>query len=92
MSYRNIYYNSRAKKMTLFTWDKDGNPIREEYDYKPWLYVGTTGSKDAVSMFNTPLKKITFNIIDIIREYIIKTSTRMNFIFFISNYFNQSSH
>lgn len=61
MSYRNIYYNSRAKKMTLFTWDKDGNPIREEYDYKPWLYVGTTGSKDAVSMFNTPLKKITFN-------------------------------
>lgn len=61
MSYRNIYYNSRAKKMTLFTWDKNGNPIREEYDYKPWLYVGTTGSKDAVSMFNTPLKKITFN-------------------------------
>lgn len=61
MSYRNIYYNNRAKKMTLFTWDKDGNPIREEYDYKPWLYVGTTGSKDAVSMFNTPLKKITFN-------------------------------
>lgn len=61
MSYRNIYYNSRAKKMTLFTWDKDGSPIREEYDYKPWLYVGTTGSKDAVSMFNTPLKKITFN-------------------------------
>lgn len=61
MSYRNIYYNSRAKKMTLFTWDKDGNPIREEYDYKPWLYVGATGSKDAVSMFNTPLKKITFN-------------------------------
>lgn len=61
MSYRNIYYNSRTKKMTLFTWDKDGNPIREEYDYKPWLYVGTTGSKDAVSMFNTPLKKITFN-------------------------------
>lgn len=61
MSYRNIYYNSRAKKMTLFTWDKDGNPIREEYGYNPWLYVGTTGSKDAVSMFNTPLKKITFN-------------------------------
>nr|DAT07172.1 MAG TPA: DNA polymerase [Caudoviricetes sp.] len=61
MSYRNIYYNSRAKKMTLFTWDKDGNPIREEYDYKPWLYVGTTGSKDAVSMFNTSLKKLTFN-------------------------------
>lgn len=70
MSYRNIYYNSRAKKMTLFTWDKDGNPIREEYDYKPWLYVGTTGSKDAVSMFNTPLKKITFNTDFERREYV----------------------
>lgn len=71
MSYRNIYYNSRAKKMTLFTWDKDGNPIREEYDYKPWLYVGTTGSKDAVSMFNTPLKKITFNTDFERRKYVV---------------------
>ena len=61
MSYRNIYYDQRNKKMILFTWDKNGVPVREEYDYKPWLYVGTTGSKDAVSMFNTPLKKITFN-------------------------------
>lgn len=61
MSYRNIYYDQRNKKMILFTWDKNGIPVREEYDYKPWLYVGTTGVKDAVSMFNTPLKKITFN-------------------------------
>lgn len=61
MSYRNIYYDQRNKKMILFTWDKNGVPVREEYDYKPWLYVGTTGTKDAVSMFNTPLKKITFN-------------------------------
>jgi DNA polymerase elongation subunit (family B) len=57
--------------MTLFTWDKDGNPIREEYDYKPWLYVGTTGSKDAVSMFNTPLKKITFNTDFERRKYVV---------------------
>ena len=61
MSYRNIYYNSRTRKIHLFTWDKSGNPIEETYDYKPWLYVGTTGTRDAISIFNTPLKKITFN-------------------------------
>lgn len=59
--YRNISYNSKNRCMNLFTWDEQGKRIMAEVTYKPYLYVETNGSSDAVSIFNTKLKKKTFS-------------------------------
>jgi DNA polymerase elongation subunit (family B) len=60
MAWRNIYYNGREQKITLWTWDKDGNRVSYETSYEPYLYIESHTATDAVSIFNTPLKKVTF--------------------------------
>lgn len=59
--YRNISYLSKQKLMRLYTWDSQGNRIHIDSAYQPYLYTETAGVGDATSIFNTQLKKRTFN-------------------------------
>ena len=62
MAWRNIFYDSREQCIHLWTWDDNGNRVKLTSTFEPFLYVETTEpKKDAVSIFNTPLKKITFS-------------------------------
>jgi len=58
--YRNISYNPKTQKMHLWTWDESGNRIEQIEDYHPYIYIESNTQKDAVSIYNTPLRKITF--------------------------------
>ena len=59
--YRNVYYNSRESLAYLFTWDKDGKRVVKKEIYSPYFYVETNQDKhDALSIFNTKLKKKVF--------------------------------
>lgn len=58
--YRNIVYNPYDKKITLFTWDYQGNRVTEEHDFRPYLYVEEPSGTDGVSIYNTNLRKIAF--------------------------------
>ena len=58
MSYRNIYYNSQERCVTVFSWDKDGKRSRFEASVEPYLYV--EGQGDYESIFGTKLIKKIF--------------------------------
>lgn len=59
--YRSIHYNPRKGKYTLWTWDKHtGERIVFEKTFEPYLYVESDLHKDAVSIYNTTLRKIEF--------------------------------
>jgi len=59
--YRNISYNSKERCMNLFTWSTEGKRIRVESSYRPYIYLETNGEHEAMSIFNTKLKKRVFN-------------------------------
>jgi DNA polymerase elongation subunit (family B) len=58
--YRNVYYNPKDEVMHLFTWDADGKRTKVLCSYQPYLYIESDQGCDGKSIFNTPLKKITF--------------------------------
>jgi len=58
--YRNVFYDSARQAVHLWTWDENGKRIKIESSYEPYLYVESTSGVDAISIFNTPLKKIKF--------------------------------
>jgi len=58
VSYRNIYYNSQERCVTVFSWDKDGNRIKFDASADPYLYV--EGFGDYESIFGTKLVKKIF--------------------------------
>jgi len=58
VSYRNIYYNSKERCVTLFTWDKDGKRIKVDVSVDPYLYVEGAGSDE--SIYGTKLNKKSF--------------------------------
>ena len=58
MSYRNIYYNSQERCVTLFSWDKDGNRTKFEASVEPYLYI--EGHGDYESIYGTKLVKKIF--------------------------------
>ena len=58
MSYRNIYYNSKERCVTLFTWDKDGKRIKVDASVDPYLYVEGAGNEE--SIYGTKLNKKSF--------------------------------
>ena len=58
--YRSVWYDSRKKIMRLWTWDDNGNRIEKVEPFNPYLYIETSTTGDAVSIFGTNLKKITF--------------------------------
>ena len=59
--YRNIYYSPRDSVCQLFTWDEQGNRVIKKMPYQPYFYIETNSdTADALSIFNTKLKKKTF--------------------------------
>lgn len=60
MGYRNVYYDSKKEAMYLWTWDENGNRIKLTSSFEPYVYIESTSGTDAVSIFNTPLKKVKF--------------------------------
>jgi DNA polymerase elongation subunit (family B) len=58
--YRNIYYNNNKGAITLWTWNDQGDRTEYETPFKPYIYIESQNSKDAVSIYNTPLRKIEF--------------------------------
>ena len=60
IGYRNIAYNPRQELIRLFTWDASGNRIAIDSTFKPYIYLESNNAKDAISIFNTNLKKKSF--------------------------------
>lgn len=60
MAWRNIYYDNKNRSIHLWTWDENGNRVKYETSYEPYLYIESPSGTDAVSIFNTPLKKRSF--------------------------------
>lgn len=60
MSYRNVYYDGRRQVVHLWTWDENGNRVKLESSHEPSIYIESASVKDATSIFNTPLKKVSF--------------------------------
>jgi DNA polymerase elongation subunit (family B) len=57
--YRNIVYNGREQKVTLFTWDEAGKRIHYDCSFSPYLYVeDSKGEK--TSIYGTKVKRKTF--------------------------------
>jgi DNA polymerase elongation subunit (family B) len=59
--YRNIVYNKRNRTVSLMTWDENGERITVEASYEPYLYLETKKQTPFESLFDTFLKKRTFN-------------------------------
>lgn len=59
--YRSAVYLPNNRLVRLFSWDVHGNRISYDTSYEPYIYLETAGTGDAVSIFNTQLKKKTFN-------------------------------
>lgn len=59
--YRATHYDARKGLMHLFTWDNQGKRTKVVCDYEPYLFIESQNGCDGTSIFNTPLKKITFN-------------------------------
>jgi len=59
--YRNIVYNPFEKEISLFTWNREGERTIIKEPFKPYLYIEDNEVCDALSIYNTSLKKITFD-------------------------------
>ena len=45
--YRNVVYNGREGTITEFAWNEDGDRVRREVSFEPYLYVeDPRGEKD----------------------------------------------
>ena len=60
MAWRNVSYDSRNQSIHLWTWDSNGNRIKLETSYEPYLYIESAQGTDGISIFNTPLRKLKF--------------------------------
>lgn len=58
--YRSVWYNAKKRCMHLWSWDDNGNRTESVEPFSPYLYIETTQKADALSIFDTNLKKITF--------------------------------
>jgi len=58
--YRNCVYNSKERKIFLFTWDSEGNRVRQDWDFKPYLMLEDKNGEHK-SIYGTSLKKREFN-------------------------------
>ena len=57
--YRNVVYNGREGTITEFAWNEDGDRVRREVSFEPYLYVeDPRGEK--TSIFGTKVKKRSF--------------------------------
>lgn len=59
--YRHATYDPLNHAIRLATWSETGQRITVNRTYYPYLYVETNGQNDETSLYNTKLKKKTFN-------------------------------
>ena len=57
--YRNVVYNGREGTITEFAWNEDGDRVRREVSFEPYLYVEDPQG-DKTSIFGTKVKKRSF--------------------------------
>ena len=78
--YRNIHYNNRESIITEWTWDDVGNHVERRETFLPFLYVETSEpDPDAMSIFDTPLRKLEFDKEWERRKFAEKTNKRVFF-------------
>ncbi len=77
--YRSVWYNSRKKCIHLWGWDENGKRIETIEPFKPYLYIESSTTGDATSIFNTNLRKITFPSQFERRQYVKDSSIRRLF-------------
>ncbi len=58
--YRNCVYNNRERCVHLFTWDADGNRVKFDLDFNPYIFLEHKDG-EYESIFKTKLKKKEFN-------------------------------
>ena len=58
--YRNCVYSNKDKKIHLWTWNSNGERVKEEIEFKPYLYLESKNGEDK-SIYGTLLKKREFN-------------------------------
>jgi len=58
--YRNVFYDSGKQCIHLWTWNEQGKRVKIESSYEPYLFVESNSGEDAISIFNTPLKRVKF--------------------------------
>lgn len=58
--YRSIWYDSWKKRVHLWTWNDQGDRVECIEQFSPFLYIETSTAVDGTSIYNTPLRKITF--------------------------------
>jgi len=58
--YRNAVYDQDREVVKLFTWDENGRRTVVDCSYEPYIYTETKLEADAVSIFNTKLRKRAF--------------------------------
>jgi DNA polymerase elongation subunit (family B) len=57
--YRNVVYNNKSGKITLFTWDENGKRVTSDVTFEPYIYLeDPRGNK--TTLFNTKAKKRSF--------------------------------
>ena len=76
--YRNLHYDWQTSVITCWAWDEDGNRVERREKFHPYLYLETKDTKyDAISIFNTKLKKIEFNSEASRRKFVDRSMRRM---------------
>jgi DNA polymerase elongation subunit (family B) len=60
MAYRNVYYDPKNSNIHLWAWDESGERTKFITSYEPYLYIESENGTDGRSIFNTPLKKLSF--------------------------------
>jgi DNA polymerase elongation subunit (family B) len=58
--YRNVSYSPQDQSISLYTWDENGKRVTAKSTYEPYIYLETNNAPDAMSLFNTKLKKKRF--------------------------------
>lgn len=57
VSFKNLYYESKAKKMVV--WELvDGKEVRNIYDFVPFFYVKDSTNPTVRDIYGTPMKKV----------------------------------
>jgi len=95
--YRNCVYNNREKCIHLFTWDADGNRVRHDLDFNPYLLVEDKYGAEE-SIFKTKLRKREFPT-DFDRKKFVKESNLKRLFenippaqqFLVDNYWTQNT-
>jgi DNA polymerase elongation subunit (family B) len=58
--YRNCVYNNRERCVHLFSWDADGNRVKYDLDFNPYLFLEKPNGEEE-SIFKTKLTKREFD-------------------------------